>query len=231
MGFSGKLKKKLKAQELRRRGFSYREILLHVKVSKDTLSKWCKNIELTEDQKKRLLENKIFGQRKGSIIAADNKRKARVLRTQTIFKDALRDLGKLSRRDRFMTGIALYAGEGDKTDGKGGFANTDPLLIKFMIDWFREFCGISTSRFRGSIWLHEGLDEKRAKEYWSKLTGIPINQFYKTYIAISKINSKKIRKNIHEHGVFAIKFNDSDKQRRIIGWISALFDDRIPTAH
>ncbi|HSX19009.1 MAG TPA: hypothetical protein VLE91_02625 [Candidatus Saccharimonadales bacterium] len=231
MGFYGKLEEKLKAQELRRGGLSYKEILLQIKVSKDTVSRWCRDIELTEEQKKRLVENKAFGQRRGSIVAAENKRNSRIMRTKTIFKDALKDLGKLSKRDRFMAGIALYAGEGDKTDGHGGFANSDPKLINFMMHWFRDFCEVPASKFRGAIWLHEGLDEKKAKEYWSKLTGIPIVQFHKTYIAVNKINSRKIRKNIHEYGVFAIKFSDSEKQRRIIGWISALVDVRIPIVH
>ncbi len=125
----------------------------------------------------------------------------------------------------------MYAGEGDKGDGHGGFANSDHKLIKFMMSWFKEFCEIPQSRFRGAIWIHEGLDADRAKKYWSELTGIPQNQFFKTYIAENKIDSKKVRKNVHQYGVFAIKFSVSDKQRRIMGWISALMDDRIAQVH
>lgn len=231
MGYFGKLEEKLKAQELRRRGLSYGEILLQVSVSKDTVSRWCRDIVLTEVQKKRLLENKLYGQRKGSQVAADNKRQARILRTQTIFQEAKRELGDLSKRDKFIAGIMLYAGEGDKTDGKGGFANSDPKIIKFMMRWFKEFCQVPLSRFRGAIWIHEGLDAEEAKRYWSKITGIPQNQFFKTYIAKNKIDSRKIRKNIHNYGVFAINFSVSDKQRRIMGWISALLGGKIPQVH
>ena len=231
MGYFGKLEEKLKAQELRKLGLSYGEIQLRVKVPKSTLSDWCKDIELTETQKKRLLENKQFGQRKGSLIAADNKRKLRIARTEDIFEKAKNELGELSKRDRFLTGIALYAGEGDKGDGKGGFANSDSKIIKFMMEWFKEFCDLPITKFRGAIWLHEGLDESKAKKFWSSLTGIPETQFHKTYIAKNKQNSKKIRKNLHEYGVFAIRFFDSDKQRKIIGWINALLDDKISQAH
>ena len=49
MGYFGKLKEKLKAQELRRNGFSYSEILLQVSVSKDTISRWCRDIVLSEE--------------------------------------------------------------------------------------------------------------------------------------------------------------------------------------
>lgn len=231
MGYTGKLEEKIKAQKLRKEGLSYGAIIQQIHVPKSTLSGWCKDIELTKKQKQKLIENKMFGQRKGSIIAADNKRRARLIRTKIIFKDAKKELGRLSKRDRFIVGIALYSGEGYKNDGKGGFANSDPLLIKFMVQWFKEFCCLPISKFRGAIWIHEGLDVENAKKYWSSLTGIPQDQFHKTYVAENKINSKKIRKNIHQYGIFAIRFSAADKQRRIMGWISALLGGKIPKVH
>lgn len=231
MGYFGKLEDKFKAQELRKQGLSYREILLQINVSKDTISRWCRDIVLSDVQKKRLLENRSFGQKKGSQIAADNKRQARILRTKNIFQEAKKELGGISKRDRFISGIMLYAGEGDKGDGNGGLANSDPKIIKFMMGWFREFCHLPLSKFRGAIWIHEGLDDGAAKKYWSKLTSIPETQFHKTYIAKDKKDSKKIRKNIHQFGVFAIRFSDAAKQRKIMGWISALLSDRISPVH
>lgn len=55
MGYFGKLEKKELATNLRKQGLSYKEILQHMSVSKDTLSRWCKDIVLTEVQKDRLL--------------------------------------------------------------------------------------------------------------------------------------------------------------------------------
>ena len=227
MGYFGKLKEKLRAQELRKQGLSYKEILQYMTVSKGTLSEWCKDIELTEKQKKRLIENKQLGQRKGSIIAADNKRKARIERTLRIREDAKKDIGSLIQREKFIAGISLYAAEGDKSDGKGGFSNTDPKLIKFMMDWFIDFAKLPLKKLRGAIWLHEGLDETNAKKFWSDTTGIPFDQFHKTYVAKIKTDSKKIRKNVHEYGVFAIRFSDSAVHRRIMGWIYAVFNDKM----
>ena len=80
---------------------------------------------------------------------------------------------------------------------------------------------------RGAIWLHEGLNEKNSKKFWSELVNLPPNQFHKTYIAKVKNNSKKIRKNIHQYGVFQIRFSDSAIHRKIMGWIYALFGDKI----
>ena len=227
MGYIGKYEERIKAQELRRHGLSYKEILVNIHVSKDTISRWCKDIELSEKQKTRLLNNKIFGQKKGSIKAAENKKKYRLETINTIYKTAQKEIGILQLRDKFIAGIALYAGEGSKTDRQIGFANSNPALIKFMMNWFKEFCNVPPSKFRGAIWLHEGRSESDAKKFWSELTGIPLSQFHKTYIAKNKTGSKKIRKNIHEFGVFAIRFSDKDKHRRIMGWISGILNTQM----
>lgn len=230
MGYHGKWDERLRAQELRKYGLSYGEILQHIRVSKGTLSLWCKDVELTFEQKARLMSNKRFGQKKGSIIAADNKRRARIENTKAIFKKATLEIGYLTKRERFFIGISLYAGEGNKSQNSTGFANSNPYLIKFMIGWFREFCRVPSAKFRGAIWIHEELDSGKAKKYWSELTGIPQNQFHKTYIAKDKVDSKKIRKNIHQFGIFTIRFSDVQKQRMILGWISATFGDKIQPA-
>ncbi len=228
MGYSGLLKQKLQARALRRKGLSYREILTHVNVSKSTIREWCKDTKLTKRQEKKLLLNRQFGQKKGSLVAAENKRQKRIKRTLEIQNQAKRKLGVISNRDKFLVGIALYVAEGDKSrDGHGGFSNADPRLIKFMIDWLLKFTGIPMIRIRGAIWLHEELNEKSAKRFWSKLTGIPLDQFHKTYIAKNKTYSKKVRKNIHKYGVFSIRFSDSDTHRKIMGWIYALFGVKI----
>lgn len=227
MGYFGKLEEKLKAQALRRQGLSYGEIKQQIPVSKGTLSEWCKDISLTKTQKLRLLNNKKFGQKKGSLVAAENKRQARIKRTEQIRKKAKKDIGKLMARDKFITGVALYAAEGNKGDGKAAFANSDPKLIKFMMEWFIRFPKVPLVKIRGAIWLHEGLDEMKAKRFWSGLTGIPVDQFHKTYIAKVKKDSKKIRKNIHEYGIFTIRFSNSSIHRKIMGWIYALFYEKI----
>jgi hypothetical protein len=227
MGYGGKISEKELAQRLRREGYSYSQIFNKVKVSKDTLSRWCKDISLTEEQQARLVASKKLGQKRGSLVAAENKRKLRIERTLSIARQAKDYLGNLSDRDRFIAGIALYFAEGDKIDGKGGFTNADPRLIKFMMNWFTKYCNVPMDRLRGAIWIHEGNDYEGAINFWSNLTGIPKNQFHKTYVVKNKIDSNKVRKNIHSYGVFSIRFSVSDIQRQIMGWISGLFGDRI----
>lgn len=228
MGYTGLLKEKQKAQELRREGWSYGQILQVINVSKNSISRWCQEIQLTEEQQKDLMSRKMYGQKKGSIVAAENKRNLRRSREEQSYLKAKEEIGPLSRRDRFISGIALYTGEGDKGRNKSAFTNSDPKLIKFMMEWFLEFCKVPQDKFRGAIWIHEGNDELEAKKFWSGLTGISKDKFHKTYVSKVKNDSKKIRKNIHKHGIFSIRFSDTNIQRQILGWILALFDAKIP---
>lgn len=226
MGYVGKLEEKIKAQELRKQGLSYKEILQHIHVSKDTLNRWCKDIVLTKQQKANLLAKKKFGQQKGSLVAAENKRKQRKETIVSIYREAIKDVGLLYSRDLFMIGIALYAAEGTKMDKYGGFTNADPQLIKFMSRWFVQFAKVPQYKLRGRIWIHEEKNEQNAKKFWSTITQIPENQFIKSYITVKK-KSKKIRKNIHDYGIFSITFSDATIHRKIMGWISHVFSGRI----
>lgn len=228
MGYAGLLESKLKAQNLRRQGYSYLQILKEVKVSKNSISRWCRDIELTEQQKADLIGRKMYGQRKGSLVAAENKRERRKALDEEAYLRSRSQIGNITKREYLIAGIALYTGEGDKGRSKSAFTNSDPKLIKFMMAWFRDCCKVPADKFRGAIWIHEGNDEIKAREYWSELTGIAEGKFHKTYVSKNKIDSKKIRKNIHKYGIFSIRFSDTKIQRQILGWISALFDAKIP---
>ena len=58
------------------------------------------------------------------------------------------------------------------------------------------------------------------REDYRKLSGW--NNFYKTYIAKNKTESKKIRKKLHNYGIFSIRFSNATKHRKLMGWISGL---------
>lgn len=220
MGYYGKLEEKLFAQELRKQGLSYSQIRSKVTVSKDTLSRWCRDIPLTDEQINNLSIKRTMGGLKGSIIGAKNQQKRRIEETLRIYKEGKLKIGLVSKRERFIAGVALYLAEGTKADRVCAFSNSDPYVIQFMTNWFTEFCNVTPANMRGAIWLHEELSEKYAKEFWSKVTGI--SHFHKTYIARNKSGSKKIRKNIHKYGVFSIRFSSATIHRTIIGWIAGL---------
>lgn len=227
MVYSGKLEEKQLALRLRSQGLSYGQIQKTVNVSKGILSVWCKDVELTQIQKNKLQNNKQLGQKKGSIIAAENKRKIRQESLIMARMKGTSEMGALSIRDKFIAGLSLYVAEGTKRDGHIAFSNADPNLILFMSDWFKVYLKCEPEKMRARIWIHDNLDHEKALQFWSEISRVPRSQFIKTYIVKNKTDSKKIRKNIHGFGVCTIYFSSTQKHRELMGWIYALFNAKM----
>lgn len=111
----------------------------------------------------------------------------------------------------------LYWAEGNKTEQHEivKFSNSDPSMTKFIMSWFREICKVPENKFRICLYIHELHCRKDIQEYWSKITGIPLSQFYKMQI---KATSLKHRKNKLYNGTCAVTVYNKDLFRRIKGW-------------
>lgn len=223
MSYFGKLDLKLKAQKLRRKGLSIKNIEKRLKVSRSSVSLWVRDIKLTRKQINKLYVNKTKGSLKGSYIASRNK----IKRTQELVKKSIvsgrEDVGKLFLRDKFIAGVAMYFAEGTKSSSNVSFSNSDPRSVSFMADWFRRICKVPEEKFRCYLYIHDNLDEKKAKKYWSDLIGVPLEQFRKSYIV--RNNTKRLRKVKHIYGILRLTVSDANLSRKIAGWISALFKD------
>ena len=64
-----------------------------------------------------------------------------------MFKKGFQEIGKLTKRERLVIGVALYAVEGTKIDKGCCLSNSDPKIIKFMVYWFQEFGNVSKEKF------------------------------------------------------------------------------------
>ena len=150
-----------------------------------------------------------------------NKIKVREELTKKLLKEGIKEIGILSKRDKFIAGVAMYFAEGAKGDKNVSFTNTDPKAIKFIVGWLRNFCNVPKMKFRASLYLHDNLNEKKAKQFWSKLTKIPLGQFRKSYIV--RNNPNRLRKVRHIYGVLKITVSNANLHRKIMGWISGVF--------
>ena len=66
-----------------------------------------------------------------------------------------------------MFAFGLYAGEGDKTGGDVGIANTNPMYLRVFLHG-SDGSSRSTSRGCGCGSLHEDLDLDAALAFWSE---------------------------------------------------------------
>ncbi|MBM3205663.1 hypothetical protein FJZ41_02315 [Candidatus Shapirobacteria bacterium] len=202
---------KEKVRKLRGKGLSYKDIQKVIPVAKSTISIWCKDITLTQEQ--RIALGKRYDvQHKGAQVN-HLKRKNEI---QQIRNQAKQEIIKSSKNPFKVAGLMLYWAEGNKTQ-QVGVCNSDPTLIQFMMDWFRKVCNIPERKFKAYLNLHSGQDEKKVKKFWSKITKIPISQFGKTYIKPEGIGFKK---NILYNGTIRIIICDKDLLYRILAWIA-----------
>jgi hypothetical protein len=120
-----------------------------------------------------------------------------------------------------IVGTALYWAEGYNASRNSIiFANTDPRMIKLMMLFFRKICKVPESKFRGKVFIHPHLNVKAAQSYWSKISGIPLRQFNKPLLAISR--SSQHKRDTLPLGTFSILIGDVYTCSRIKGWINGL---------
>lgn len=214
-----KFEKRLEARILRREGWSIRNIALHLDVSKASASLWCRDIELTKEQKEKFIAD---GHR-GRLLGAETNKRKKQYRIEQCNAEALKIVGHLSERDRFIVGIALYWGEGSKKS-KMSFVNSEPALALFMLRWFQEFMGVKKEDFMPRIFINE-MHRSRAEKvliFWSDYLGLEREQFSK--IVFLKMKAKKVYENYDNYyGVLALGARNSALLKyRILGLIDAL---------
>ena len=194
------------------------DISKQLKVSKSSVSYWVRNVELTKKQRSKLNKNGH------SIEAIEKRRISRIANTQAkrdvISKTALKEATKLVSNPLWCVGVALYWGEGGKTQNIARIANSDPTVIKMMMTFFRGVCHISEEKFHGHIHTFDHRNVRKAEEYWSNVSGIDKSNFFKTYK--KKSSSSKHKRNTLPYGTFQIYIHDTDFFFRMMAWIEYL---------
>lgn len=208
-----------KAYLMRKQGKSLDEIAKALKVSKASVSTWVRHIKLTQQQLGRLNE------RGHSVGAIEKRRLKRIANTEKkrseIIHTAIKDVAKLTKRELWLIGVALYWGEGGKTfHGSARIANSDPEIIKVMMRFFKEVCEVPDTKFRGHIHTFSHLNQTEAETYWSNVSGIPRKQFFKTYTKSSKTGLQK--RDSLPYGTFQIYVCNTELYLKLMGWIQGL---------
>jgi len=122
-----------------------------------------------------------------------------------------------------ITGIMLYWGEGAKTGNGVVFSNSNPEMIKIFMRFLRRVCGISEERLRLQLHAYENHNVNKLCTYWSDITGIPTNQFQKTYIHKKKPGTYK---KISKYGTVSIRYSDKELLSIILDWIQDIIKNK-----
>lgn len=215
---------RIKARILRQNGLGIKTIARKLFVSSSTVSLWCRDIELTKDQIKELERRQhdpFYGKR---LSYVKKQQKIRIDKIQKLKFSGIRDVGKLSNRELFLSGVSLYWAEGFKKDNQVGFANSDPIMIRFFIKWLIECCGVEKDRLKFRLGVNESYKNKvnEIQSFWQTSLGIKESQFQKPFL--QKVIWKKLYDHPEEYrGVLRVRVSKStDLLRKIHGWIEGM---------
>jgi hypothetical protein len=208
MGYRGKVEQQERARVLRAENLTLAEIAARLHVSKSSVSVWVRDVPFTPSRRRTAA--------KRSTHPAHT---AKLRQSEELDRLGVDRIGTLSDEAFLVAGVALYAGEGSKTDGAVKFANTDPKMIAFFCAWLRRNFVVDESRLRACVYLHQGLDLDAAEDFWSQLAGIPRTQFTAPYRAPADAT---IRRTKHRFGCMYVSYSCTTTHRRIRGLVRAL---------
>lgn len=225
-----KFDKRLQAHKLRREGWSIGAIANVLEVSKSSASVWCSELVLTKQQEELLSRNAILKRDSGRIKGALTQKRKKEARIAFYREKGKTDLGKISNRDFFLAGIALYWAEGTRKSGsKFSFTNSEPEIVKFMMIWLGKIMDVKKTEFMPRIFIN-AIHEPRinqVKKFWATLLGLPVSQFGK--LVLLKRPPRKVYENYDTYyGVLNLGVHrGSELKYRTLGLIEALRDQTL----
>src|SRR3954451_4710411 len=117
MGYRGKLEQQERARVLRARNMTLQDIATELGVAKSSVSLWVRDVPFTPSKR-----------RTGPQRRPHPAHEAKVAQIAALNAEGIERIGTLSDAAFLTAGVALYAGEGSKTDGQVRFANTDATM-------------------------------------------------------------------------------------------------------
>lgn len=220
-----KLKEREEAINLREQGFTYSEILERVPVAKSTLSVWLGSVGLTKKQEQRITEKKKAAMQRGW----EARRRTRIGTTERIHKKALTQVGRISARDLWLIGIALYWAEGSKAKPHSPstgfiFSNSDYRMLRVMRIWFR-LIGIPEDDVEYSLYIHMTHHQRirEACSFWTTKLSIPASKLQRVYFKRNILSTSRKNVGNEYHGLVRIRIRRSTNLNRVIaGWIDGV---------
>lgn len=202
---------------MRKTGLSIKEIATRLQVSRGSVSIWCRDVDLSVQQRKHLKLKQIAAGHKGRLIGAEMNRRKKELEVQRQKEEASVLISHLSKRDRLMLGIGLYWGEGVKADTSAtALVNSDPEIVKFAKSWFLSL-GVQEEDLSPYVYLpeaHRGR-ERQVVKFWSFTLALPPSRFRQ--IIYLQGSRKKLYENHNSYyGIVALRVRKGTSLKYLI---------------
>jgi len=220
-----KLIEKEQCRQLRIEGKSIKEIAKIVKVSPGSVSRWVKDIILTNAQQQILIaQNPAFSK---MSIESINKSKKYFQERSNWYKNlrqSYQNEGRKKAREKrplHLSGCMLYWAEGNKSQNRMSFSNSDVDMMKLFVDFLRKEMGLTNDKILFSVNVHltNNLSINDIYDYWLKHLGLENSCLRKATISNIPISSASKKKNKLIYGVGRIQVYDVKVVQHIYGAI------------
>lgn len=205
-----KFEAKQKSLDLRKDGYSLKEISRLLNVSKSSVSIWVRDVFLSDRAKSRLL----LKMTKGQFIGAQKRREYGDNKNKLLKDEAKAEFSLITPGlNGKIICTMIYWCEGSKSYKSGiAFTNSDPDLTRLFIDLLVKHFSVNKNKIVARLHLHEYHNPKKQHLFWSKALGIPLDKFQKFYL--KPHTGKVIRDNYP--GCVSIRYYDSIVARKIL---------------
>jgi transcriptional regulator with XRE-family HTH domain len=209
-----KIAEKEAAIKLRKIGKSLREIEKILSIPRSTLSRWLRDVRLSENQKEKLRKKWLSALAKGRLKASQVHQERRIERINKIKQEAKEFISGFTINKPLgeLIFTLFYLSEGTKRENAVVIANSNPKILKGFLNLFRYLYQPDETKFRCCLHLRKDQSEEKLKDFWSRTLNIPKYQFHKTQF--DKRTNKPTFKNYK--GVCVIHYFDMNLQRRIL---------------
>lgn len=201
------------ARQLRQQGLSIKEIAVRIGVSRDSISQWVRDIELTEEQQSELHKHNAHWAAQNAGAQA-NREKSRQKRF------AAQEMGRSKAKEgrpMHLIGCMLYWAEGAKRANGIYFVNSDQNMLLLFMRFLREEMGVDSSVVSLIVHCHTyDADEKnRIKLYWLNLLNLPST----CHVTVLTKKGSDSRRNRLENGLCGIRVFRTELVQHIYGAI------------
>lgn len=217
---------KEQAIQLRRTGFSIRQIEQKLGIPRSTLSGWFKNVKVPDKYKKILYENW-----KNALKHARGKaalwHKAQKEKRMEKARNGAEQVLDLIDADNIaileLTLALLYLGEGTKKNDETAIGNSDPLILKFFITILKKVYNVKDEQIRWQLNLRADQNPEEMKIFWAKELKLPIENCRHV-----SLDSRTRGKKTYDHykGVCQVRCGKVEIERKLV-YLSILFCKKV----
>ena len=213
---------------LRKKGKTYGEIAETLNLPRSTVGWWLRGVKLPKYIEKQILRKSKEKWRNNinefnKIHSKIRSQEAAKIR-EDIKKKASKEIRSLSKKDLRLVGSALYWAEGSNHRNSLRFANSDPMMIKIIMKFFREICNISDEKIKARIHLYPQTNQLKATSYWKNVTDLSRNNFQTPQIQISRASKRKRPINTLPYGTLHLTICSTEKACIAKGWVRGIYE-------